>query len=318
MAGYLARRLVALVPLIFGITAITFALLVLAPGDPVLFLIPPEQRGAADLAQFRHELGLDRPLPAQYVSMMADLFTGRLRSFSDRRPTTRQVAEALPATLILTATSLALTGALAAPIAFVSAVRPYSIVDHAATLFSLLGISLPTFWFALVLIFVFTEQLGLLPASGIRPTGTSGYSAVLIWRFLIMPTVVQALGILPVLVRYGRSSLLDALSQDYVQVARSKGLAERTVLLRHVARNSLLPVVTITALLLPFLLSGSVIVESIFALPGLGRLAVSAALSRDYPTVLTATTIAGMLIVVSNLLADLGYFYLDPRIRYHQ
>ncbi|HET7264101.1 MAG TPA: ABC transporter permease [bacterium] len=316
MAGYLVRRLVALVPLVFGITAITFALLVLAPGDPVQFLIPPEQRGSADIAQFRHELGLDRPLPVQYVSMMADLFTGRLRSFSDRRPTMRQVADALPTTLILTLASVALTGALALPIAFLSATRPYSVVDHAATLFSLLGISLPTFWFGLVLIFVFTEQLGLLPASGIRPTGTAGYSPFVIWRFLIMPTVVQALGILPVLVRYARSSLLDSLSQDYVKVARSKGLAERTVLLKHVARNSLLPVVTITALLLPFLLSGSVIVESIFALPGLGRLAVGAALSRDYPTVLTTTAIAGMLVVLSNLLADVGYLYLDPRIRH--
>ena len=316
MGIYLVRRLVALVPLVFGITAITFLLLVLAPGDPVLFLIPPEQRGSADIAQFRHELGMDRPVPVQYVSMMADLFTGRLRSFGDRRPTTRQVAEALPTTLILTATSLVLTGALALPIAFVSALRPYSVVDHAATLFSLLGISLPTFWFGLVLIFVFTEHLGVLPASGIRPTGEAGYSPLVIWRFLIMPTVVQALGILPVLVRYARSSLLDALSQDYVRVARSKGLAERTVLFKHVARNSLLPVLTIMALLLPFLLSGSVVVESIFALPGVGRLAVSAALSRDYPTVLTTTVIAGLLVVVSNLLADLGYLYLDPRIRH--
>ncbi|HEV2439571.1 MAG TPA: ABC transporter permease [bacterium] len=316
MGVYLLRRLVALIPLVFGITAITFAILVLAPGDPVLFLIPPEQRGTADIAQFRHELGMDRPVPVQYVSMMSDLFTGRLRSFGDRRPTTRQVADALPTTLILTATSLALTGALALPIALVSALRPYSVVDHAATLFSLLGISLPTFWFGLVLIFIFTERLGLLPASGIRPTGVSGYSPFVIWRFLIMPTVVQALGILPVLVRYARSSLLDSLSQDYVQVARSKGLAERTVVLKHVARNSLLPVLTIMALLLPFLLSGSVVVESIFALPGVGRLAVSAALSRDYPTVLTTTVIAGMLVVVSNLLADLGYFYLDPRIRH--
>jgi peptide/nickel transport system permease protein len=316
VGAYLLRRLFALIPLVFGITAITFGLLVLAPGDPVLFLVPPEQRGAADLSAFRHELGMDRPLPVQYVSMMADLFTGRLRSFSDRRPTTRQVAEALPATLILTLTSLALTGALAAPIAFVSAVRPYGVVDHAATLFSLLGISLPTFWFALVLIYVCTEHLGLLPASGIRPVGTTGYSPLVIWRYLVMPTVVQALGILPVLVRYTRSSLLEALGQDYVRVARSKGLRERTVLLRHVARNSLLPVLTILALLLPFLLSGSVIVESIFALPGLGRLAVSAALSRDYPTVLTTTAIAGMLIVVSNLLADIGYLYLDPRLRH--
>jgi len=305
-----------LIPLAFGITAITFALLVLAPGDPVLFLIPPEQRGSADLAQFRHELGMDRPVPVQYVSMMSELFTGRLRSFSDRRPTTRQVAEALPTTLILTATSLALTGALALPIALVSAVRPYGAVDHGATLFSLLGISLPTFWFGLVLIYIFTERLGLLPASGIRPIGTAGYSPLVIWRYLVMPTFVQALGILPVLVRYARSSLLDALSQDYVRVARSKGLAERAVLFRHVARNSLLPVVTILALLLPFLLSGSVIVESIFALPGLGRLAVSAALSRDYPTVLTTTAIAGLLVVVSNLLADVGYLYLDPRIRH--
>ena len=315
MGGYFLRRLVVLVPLLFGVTAITFALLVLAPGDPVVFLIPPEQRGLADVALMRHQLGLDRPLPAQYVSMMADMVTGRLRSFGDRRPTTRQVGDALPTTLILTGTSLALTVALALPIAVLSARRPYSPLDHAATLFSLLGISLPSFWFGLVLIFIFTAQLGLLPASGIRPTGAEGYSPGLIWRYLLMPTVVQALSILPVLVRYARSSLLDQLAQDYVRVARSKGLTERMVLLKHVARNSLIPVVTILALLIPFLLSGSVVVETIFALPGLGRLAVNAALSRDYPSVLTTTTLAGILVVLSNLLADLGYFYLDPRVR---
>jgi len=315
VGGYFLRRLVVLVPLLFGVTAITFALLVLAPGDPVVFLIPPEQRGLADVALMRHQLGLDRPLPAQYVSMMADMVTGRLRSFGDRRPTTRQVGDALPTTLILTGTSLALTVALALPIAVLSARRPYSPLDHAATLFSLLGISLPSFWFGLVLIFIFTAQLGLLPASGIRPTGAEGYSPGLIWRYLLMPTVVQALSILPVLVRYARSSLLDQLAQDYVRVARSKGLTERMVLLKHVARNSLIPVVTILALLIPFLLSGSVVVETIFALPGLGRLAVNAALSRDYPSVLTTTTLAGILVVLSNLLADLGYFYLDPRVR---
>ena len=315
MGAYLARRVLLLVPLLFGVTAITFALLVLAPGDPVDFLISPEERGIANVAVLRHELGLDRPLPAQYVSMMTDLLTGRLRSFNERRPTMQMVAEALPTTLILGATSLAATVALAAPIAVLSAVRPYSAVDHAATLFSLLGISLPTFWFALGLIYVFTERLAVLPASGIRPVGASGFAPGVIWPYLLMPTVVQALSILPVLVRYGRSSLLDNLGQDYVRVARSKGLGEQGVLVRHVARNSLVPVLTIVALLLPFLLSGSVVVETIFALPGIGRLAVGAALARDYPTVLTTTTVAGLLVVLCNLGADLGYFYLDPRVR---
>jgi peptide/nickel transport system permease protein len=313
--AYLVRRLLGMLPLLFGVTAITFTLLVLAPGDPVTFLVPPEQRAETDMALLRHQLGLDRPLPAQYVSMMRDLATGRLRAFGDRRPTIQRVAEALPTTLILTGTSLLLTATLTVPIALVSALRPYSLVDHAATLFSLVGISLPTFWFGLGLIFVFTDRLALLPGSGIRPTGAVGYNPVQIWPYLIMPTVVQALGILPVLVRYARSSLLDTFSQDYIRVARSKGLMERTVLLRHVARNSLLPVVTVTALLIPFLLSGSVVLETIFALPGLGRLAVNAALERDYPIVLTATSAAGILVVVSNLLADLSYFVLDPRLR---
>ncbi|HLN14914.1 MAG TPA: ABC transporter permease [bacterium] len=315
MGAYLARRVLVLVPLLFGVTAITFALLVLAPGNPVDFLISPEERGFTDVSVLRHQLGLDRPLPVQYVSMMAELTTGRLRSFSDRRPTIQLVGEALPTTLILTATSLAATVALAIPIAVVSAVRPYSGIDHAATLFSLLGISLPTFWLALGLIYIFTERLGVLPASGLRPVGSAGYAPAVIWPYLIMPTVVQALSILPVLVRYARSSLLDAFGQDYVRVARSKGLGERAVLVRHVGRNSLIPVLTVVALLLPFLLSGSVVVETIFALPGLGRLAVGAALARDYPTVLTTTTVAGVLVVLSNLGADLGYFYLDPRVR---
>ncbi len=315
MAAYALRRLAALVPLVFGVTAITFALLVLAPGDPVTFLIPPEQRGAADLAAMRHELGLDRPLPVQYVSMMRDLVTGRLRSFGDRRPTLARVGEALPVTLILTAASMALTLALAIPIALVAALRPYSLVDHGATLFSLLGISLPSFWFGLGLIYVFTEQLAWLPATGIRPTGATGYNPLVIAPYLLMPTIVQALSILPVMVRYARSSLLDQLAQEYVRVARSKGLRERTILRRHIARNALVPVVTVTALLVPFLLSGSVVVETTFALPGLGQLAVNAALARDYPIVLTTTAIAGVLVVAGNLAADIGYFYLDPRIR---
>ena len=315
MTGYLLRRLLAMVPLLFGVTCLTFALLELAPGDPVTFLVPPEQRGQADLGVLRHQLGLDRPLPVQYVSMMRDLFSGRLRAFGDRRPTAQRVGEALPVTLILTLTSLAMTALLASPVAVLSALRPYSLLDHAATALSLAGISLPTFWFALLLIFIFTDRLGVLPGSGIRPVGTSGYAPGVIWPYLVLPTIVQALGILPVLVRYARSSLLDTLSQDFVRVARSKGLATPAVLVRHVMRNALLPVVTVTALLIPFLLSGSVVLETIFALPGLGRLAVSAALERDYPIVLTSTTAAGILVILSNLAADLGYFYLDPRLR---
>ncbi len=299
-----------------GVTVITFGMLTAAPGDPVTLLVSPEQMGNTDIGVLRAQLGLDKPLPLQYVATMGALATGKLRSFRERRPVIEMIPEALAPTLLLGLISLVLAVALALPIALASALRPYTALDHSVTVFSLLGISLPGFWFALVLILLFTDRLGWLPASGIRPIGTSGYAPAALWPYLIMPTIVQCLTILPFLVRYARSSILETLAQEYVLVARSKGLAQRRVLIRHVLRNSLIPVVTVLGLLVPALLSGSVVVETIFAIPGIGRLALTGAQSRDYPVVMTTTVLGAALIIVSNLLTDVSYAFLDPRIRY--
>ncbi len=316
MGRYLARRLLQAVPVLLGVTVITFGMLVAAPGDPIRLLVSPEQLGYADINVLRAELGLDRPLPMQFVSIIRDLAAGKLRSFRERRPVTEMVGEALVPTIILATLAIALAVGLSLPIALASALRPYTPLDHGVTVFSLLGISVPGFWFALVLIFSLTDRLGWLPASGIRPVGTPGYPLVEIWPHLVMPTAVLCLSIVPFLVRYARSSMLETLTQEFVLVARSKGLHESRVMLRHVLRNSLIPVVTIIGLLIPFLLSGSVIVETIFAIPGVGRLAVQGALSRDYPVVMTMTVLAAVLVIISNVLTDASYALLDPRIRY--
>ena len=316
MRRYVVRRLLQAALVLVGVTVITFAMMVLAPGDPVTLLVSPEQLGTADVAVLRAQLGLDQSLPVQYATTMSALVTGQLRSFRERRPVSELVGEALPPTVLLALLALALAVGLALPIALASAVRPYTPLDHGVTVFSLLGISLPSFWFALVLILVFTDRLRWLPASGVRPAGTVGFSPADAWPYAIMPTVVLALSILPFLVRYARSAIIETLGQEYVLVAHAKGLSRNSVLIRHVLRNSLIPVVTLLGLLVPTLLSGSVVIETIFAIPGIGRLALQGALSRDYPVVMTMTVLGAALIVVSNLLTDLSYALLDPRIRY--
>jgi peptide/nickel transport system permease protein len=316
MRRYIARRLLQAVLVMVGVTVITFGMMVLAPGDPITLLVSPEQLGTVDVAVLRAQLGLDRPLPLQYTATMSALVTGQLRSFRERRPVSEMIGDALPPTVLLALSALTLAVALALPIALASAVRPYTPLDHGVTVFSLMGISLPGFWFALVLILVFTDRLRWLPASGIRPVGTVGFAPGEVLPYVIMPTVVLAVSILPFLVRYARSAIIETLGQEYVLVAHGKGLSQGRVLVRHVLRNSLIPVVTLLGLLVPTLLSGSVVVETIFAIPGIGRLALQGALSRDYPVVMTMTVLGAALIVVSNLLTDLSYALLDPPIRY--
>jgi peptide/nickel transport system permease protein len=316
MRRYVIRRLLQAVLIMVGVTVITFGMMVLAPGDPITLLVSPEQMGTVDVGVLRAQLGLDRALPVQYASTMGALVTGKLRSFRERRPVSELIGEALPPTALLALMALGLAIALALPIALASAVRPYTALDHGVTVFSLLGISLPSFWFALVLILVFTDRLRWLPASGIRPAGAVGFALADVAPHIVMPTVVLALSILPFLVRYARSAILENLGQEYVLVAHAKGLRRSHVLVRHVLRNSLIPVVTVLGLLIPTLLSGSVVVETIFAIPGIGRLALQGALSRDYPVVMTMTVLSAALIIVCNLLTDISYALLDPRIRY--
>jgi len=314
MQRYLVRRLFQIIPVFIGITFISFMIIRLAPGDPIVALFPPEVLNKVDRKVLAEQLGLNDPLPVQYLKMMANFFSGQLRSFQEKQTTFTLIADRLPTTLILSASAILCGLVIGIPIALISARRPYSILDTITTTGALIGVALPQFWLALVLILIFSEQLKLFPASGLRPIGSTSNNLVEMVPYLIMPVLVLTSSILPSIIRYTRSSLLDALGQDYVRTARSKGLRERRVIFAHALRNALIPVVTLIGSLLPLLLGGSVLVESIFGLPGLGRLAVRAALNRDYPVVLTLNMLSALLVLFANLLTDIVYTRLDPRI----
>jgi peptide/nickel transport system permease protein len=315
MRNYFLRRMVQVIPLLVGISFVSFVVVLSAPGDPIATMFPLEQLAMLDREAMREKLGLNDPIPIMYVKMMWSFVNGDLRSFQERRSTVTMVLERLPTTVLFASLALGVALALGIPIAILSATRPYSFLDNLAIIGSLVGLSLPNFWFALVLMLFLSERLRLLPPTGMRPVGVEHYTFLQVLPYYIMPTTVLALGILPGLVRYVRSSMLEVLGQDYIRTARGKGLTERAVIMRHALKNALIPVVSFLGIIAPYLLGGSVIVESVFALPGLGRLAVNAANNRDYPLVLTVNMLMASLVVVSNLIADMGYSLLDPRIR---
>ena len=314
MTRYVIRRLAEAIPVVLIISFFAFVLIQLAPGDPVSLLVDVNSLTPAQLEEVRTRLGLNEPLPVQYGKMIGSLLVGDLRSIRTGQPTTAMVLEALPTTLVLMFWAL-LTG-MVAGLAFgvVSALRPYSTLDNVVTVVALAGISLPHFWLALTLILVFSETLGWLPASGVRPLGASGgnpLEGILYW---ILPTVVMGSGVAAVFTRYARSAMLETLHQDYVRTARSKGLSEPRVIIGHALRNSLITVVTLVGVYVPILLSGAVIVETVFALPGIGRLAATGAMLRDYPVVLTTTLVAVLAVLLSNLATDVAYTVVDPRV----
>jgi peptide/nickel transport system permease protein len=314
MTRYVIRRLVEAIPVVLIITFLAFVLVQLAPGDPVSLLVDVNSLTPAQLENVRAHLGLNEPLPVQYTKMIGSLLVGDLRSIRTGQPTTAMVLEALPTTLVLMFWAL-LTGMLAG-LAFgvVSALRPYSALDNVVTVVALAGISVPHFWLALTLVLVFSETLGWLPASGVRPLGASGGNPLEGIPYWILPTVVMGSGVAAVFTRYARSAMLETLHQDYVRTARSKGLSEPRVVVGHALRNSLITVVTLVGVYVPILLSGAVIVETVFALPGIGRLAVTGAMLRDYPVVLTTTLVAVVAVLLSNLVTDIAYTVVDPRV----
>ena len=302
-------------PVLLGISIISYAVVRLAPGDPAALLVDLTQLTPEQQQEFRRSLGLEDPLPVQYVKMMAALLTGSLTSFRTGQPTIEMVLEAAPITLVLVLLAVAVALLVGVALGIVSALRPYSPADNALTVLSLFGLSVPQFWLGLICIFLFAETLGWLPAAGIRPVGSTEFDPLEVLPFLVLPTLVMASGMVASLTRYTRSAMLETLGQDFVRTARGKGLAERRVIVAHALRNSLITVVTLVGVLIPILLSGSVVVETVFAVPGMGRLAVSAALTRDYPVVLTTNLLAAALVLVFNLLTDVAYTIVDPRIR---
>jgi peptide/nickel transport system permease protein len=320
---YALRRLVLAIPLLIGITFISFLVIHLAPGEPVeLQTGDLSVQGDARQKQALRELyGLDAPLHVQYGRWLWRIV--RLdfgRSFSpDGRPVLAKIAERMPVTLLLNIVEMLIILAIAVPIGVLSATRQYSTFDKVTTMFVFVGFATPDFWLALLLMILFGVQLGWLPISGLR---SLNWEYLSFWQqqtdflaHLLLPIVVATFGGLAGFSRYMRQSMLEVVRQDYIQSARAKGLAERVVIGKHALRNAMLPIVTILGLSLPGLIGGSVIVESVFAIPGMGQLMVQAVFERDYPVIMGNLVIVATLTLVANLLADLAYGMVDPRIR---
>ncbi len=319
MGQYLLRRLLLSIPVLLGITIATYAIINLAPGDPVSAMISPEAASSLGpdwVAQQRAALGLDKPLPIRYALWLKEVVRGNLGfSLRDRQPINQKVIERLWPTLKLMGTSLLIAIAIAIPLGILSAIKQYSFLDYLATISGFAAISIPSFFLSLAAIYVFSLKLGWLPSSGMNTVG--GVSSIGdSTKHLLLPALVLGLGEAAPLIRYTRSSMLEVIRQDYVTTARAKGLNERAVIWRHALRNALIPLVTVIALNLPRLLGGAVVIEAVFAWPGMGTLAITAVQGRDYPVIMAINLITAVMILTSNLLADLIYAVIDPRIKY--
>jgi len=322
MLLFALRRLLLSIPLLVGITFVSFLVISLAPGGPLDFLTPEDPNASAEVKQrLIQEFGLDQPVYVQYGRWLARVV--RLdfgRTFlPDGKPVLTKIGERLPITLLMNVVEMLIILGAAVPIGVLSATRQYSLYDKVTTIFVFVGFATPDFWLALLLMFLFGVQLGWLPISGLR---SLNWEYLPFWQqqwdfvgHLILPIVVATFGGLAGFSRYMRQSMLEVIRQDYVQTARAKGLSERVVIGKHALRNALLPVVTILGLSLPGLIGGSVIIESIFAIPGMGQLMVQSVFSRDYPVVMGNLVIVAALTLVANLIADIGYGLVDPRIR---
>lgn len=317
MGNYLVRRLVQATLLLVGISIIVFVMLRLAPGDPATLLVDPSFFTPQQLREVRESLGLEDPWLVQYAKTMSGLFGGSLRSFRTQEPTIQMVLSAMPTTFSVTFVGLALALTLGVPFGVAAARRPNSLIDRLLSLSIVTAVSFPTFVLALFLIRLFAEEWRILPGSGIRPLGTSGYPLLAMLPHLVLPGLVTAVPLGAILARYTRDAVQEILQEDYVRTAYAKGLAARAVMWRHVLRNVLVTLVSVVGTLTPILLGGSVIVESLFSLPGIGRITVQAALQRDYPVVMTTTLFSAILVIAGNLVTDLAYGIVDPRLRKH-
>ena len=319
---YILKRLVLMVPMLLGITLISFMVIHLAPGTPTDMQTTMNPKASLEAQKRLRELyGLDKPLMVQYtdwLSRLTHLDFGR--SFSpDRRPVWDKIKERIGITLSLNLMSLIIILGVSIPIGVIAAYRAHSWFDKATTLFVFFGFAMPTFWLALLLIMFFGVYLDWLPISGLTSLNFGQFS---FWQkvedlgaHVTLPVLVAAFGGLAGMSRYMRGNMLEVIRQDYITTARAKGLPERVVIFKHALRNALLPVITILGLSVPGLIGGSVIFESIFAIPGMGQLFYGAVMARDYPLVMGELVIGAVLTLLGNMLADVGYALVDPRIR---
>ena len=322
----MVRRLLGAIPLVLGIATIIFFVVNLAPGDPALRFLNPNMTPEV-LEQIRVNMGLDQPVHIRYVRWIGALARGDLGfSFTSNRPVLDIIKELLPNTLVLSATAIGVVFLLGILLGIVQAVRQYSLLDSVASIVGLFFYSMPSFWLALMMVLVFGlfayqgQWLIQFPPSGMQSVDYAFLSPMAKVQdrlmHLALPATSLALVLAAGIARYTRASMLEVIRQDFVRTARAKGLSEPVVIFKHALRNALIPVVTLLGLFLPFLFSGTVFIESVFAWPGMGKLVVDSILERDYPVIMGGTLIFAMMVVVGNLVADVLYAVVDPRIRY--
>jgi peptide/nickel transport system permease protein len=311
--NYIVRRIAQAIPLLFVISIVSFTLIKLAPGDPVLSFVTPNM-GAEDVERIRQNLGLDQPMYVQYVVWLKNVLSGDLGySLVNHRPVAEMIIERLPATFGLMGASLLLSLLISIPLSMIAGSRQNSLFDRGLSLISYIGISIPSFWFGMMLIYFFAVELHWLPSMGMRTVGMD--SAWDIIKHGILPCTVLTFMNVSVYMRYIRSNTISQLEEDYVQIQYAYGATKGTVLLRHVLKNVLLPVITILGMSLPELIAGAFITESVFSWPGMGSLGISAVHGLDYPIIMGITMMSSVLLVVGNLVADILYGVVDPRIK---
>lgn len=305
MLQYVTKRLFSTIPVLIGISLLLFLMLRMLPGDPAQVLAG-EMATPEEVEIIRHQLGLDRPIYTQYAFFLSRLSRFDLgRSARTQNPVTEEIWARLPNTMLLAIVAITLACLIGIPAGIISALRPYSLLDYTITVTALFGISMPVFWLGLMLVVVFAVWLHWLPAGGI---GT--------WQHVILPSFTLASFVVAFIARMTRSTMLEVLSQDYTTTARSKGLKEKVVVVKHAFRNALIPIITVVGLQFGMLLGGAVLTETVFAWPGLGRLIVDSIKARDYPMIQGAILVFGLLYILVNLAVDIIYAYVDPRIRY--
>lgn len=319
LARVIGVRLLLLIPTLFAVSLLTFGIMQLAPGDPVRIYLSDGMGNNAspeDIERMREKLGLNDPLPIQYVRWLGQAIRGNFGySIVSHRPVTEIIVEKLPASLSLMGISLLISVLLGIGIGSIAAIKQYSIFDVLTTTFAFLGNALPSFWIAMILIWFFSVKLGWLPTGQMRSVSSSDPVWLDYAKHFVLPVAVTSFVNLIAWTRYQRTSLLEVLHQDFIRTARAKGLSERRVLLFHAWKNSLIPIVTLIGISIATLVGGSYVIESIFAWPGLGRFGFDSVLARDYPSIMGITMFSALFIIFGNLLADIAYLLLDPRIR---
>jgi peptide/nickel transport system permease protein len=313
MGRFIVRRVLGAIPLLLGVAVLSFLFMQLAPGGPDAMFARNARMTPEQLEQIRHNMGLDRPMPEQLVRWIGNLLRGDLGvSYSQYRPVSEVIWDVFPNTALLMAAGLTLALVLSLFFGIVAARNPYGIFDNLTSFISYFGLAMPVFWFGLMLQLLFAVRLGWLPSAGMRDPNGGGIGDLL--AHLTLPALTIAIGSIAGWSRYVRSSTLDQLGQDYVRTARAKGVGDETVVRRHVLRNALIPFVTVVAIDAPLYLTGAVLTETVFSWPGMGRLFFDSLTVRDYPVLMGCLMLGAVLIVAGNLIADVIYGVLDPRI----